>query len=80
MKKYEVNCVMPVFMTITVEADNEEDAIDKAFEHVDLKDYAGNGAMFGKLIGTEERNVTLEAGIEPIDDEFYKIEVELIDE
>jgi hypothetical protein len=80
MKKYEVNCVMPVFMTITVEADNEEDAIDKASDDMYLNGYCGNGARYGRLVGHSRENVCIEAGECVIEDEFFKIEVEEIDE
>jgi len=80
MPKYEVRCVMPVFMTIEVEAEDEDDAIEVAWDYMSLSSFAGNGATHGKLIGTTSSNVTLEAGDYPVEDEFHKIEVEEIDE
>lgn len=62
MKNYTITIEVPVYMTIEVEADNDSDAIDLASEKAGLTGYSGNGASFGKLVGTSEDGVTISAG------------------
>ena len=62
MATFKVNCSIPVHLTIEVDAEDAEEAIEKSDALAHLESYAGNGARFGKLIGTSARNVTLEAG------------------
>ena len=66
MKKFEVTCAVPVYLTIKVEAETEEDAIDEAGQYMYLTNYAGNGGM-DKLCGTSETNVSIEAGEEMLE-------------
>lgn len=75
MAKWEVNCAIPVFLTITVDADSEEQAIDAAMEAASLGSYVGNGGI-DKLIGTSKSNVSLEPGDIVLEDPPFKITVE----
>lgn len=59
MAKWRVYGEVNVGVTITVEADSEEAAIDAAYEEFDgLSGYAGNGGS-GKLVGTTCSNAYL---------------------
>lgn len=75
MPTYKVDCAMPVFLSITVEADDEADAIDKAYEHMSLTGFCGNGGT-DKLIGTYEPNVSLEPGDSPLEGNGWQITAE----
>lgn len=60
--KFNVYGSVKVWVTIEVEADDEQHAIEVAKnEFGGLTGYAGNGGM-GKLVGTSESNVTLDVG------------------
>lgn len=60
--KFKVYGMEVVRVTIIVEADSEEEAIDKAYEeYCGLQGYVGNGGS-NKLIGTSQSEVSLEAG------------------
>ena len=70
MKKYDVHGMVPVVATITVEAENGEEAIEiaaKKFKGV--HDYAGNGGL-NKLIGVAGSNESIEADGEPEFDDW----------
>jgi hypothetical protein len=73
--KYVVRCAIPVFLSITVEAEHEEAAIDVAMDSAYLGGFVGNGGT-DKLVGTTEENVSLDVGEEVLDDEPFKIWVE----
>ena len=61
MKTWKVYGSVPVNVTVTVDAETADDAIDKAYEEFGgLTNYAGNGGM-DKIVGTSERNVSLDA-------------------
>ena len=74
MKKYRVNIPYAVFVTVDVEAENEEQAIDKAFEDGYLTGFCGNGGT-DKLVGVTGSNVSIEHGEEALEIEPFKIEV-----
>ena len=80
MPKYEVYVTIPVFAAIKVEAEDSEEAIDKAWGYSGLTGYCGNGGT-DKLVGTYEQNVSLEPGDSPLEGPYeFKTEVEEIDE
>ena len=55
MKKYTVTGYANVVVEVTVEAENEEEAIEKAYDNVDIDSYCGNGGT-DKLIGVCNTN------------------------
>lgn len=60
--KYTVYGTTTISVMVEVEADDEESAIDAAYNEFDgLTGYAGNGGT-GKLVGTSNRNVSLDPG------------------
>ena len=80
MAKKVVRVPYCVWLNITVETDagvdDECEVIEKAMEYAGLSRYAGNGARHGKLIGTNERNVIIEAEDECLEGErVFEIEV-----
>lgn len=50
MKKYIVTGYTRITVEVTVEAENEEEAIEKAYDNIDISNYYGNGGV-DKLIG-----------------------------
>lgn len=61
MAKYTVVCFIPVCLTIAVDAEDEDSAIDVALmEHAKITNYVGNGERGGKLFGTSDGCVTIE--------------------
>lgn len=60
--KYNVYGSVKVWVTIEVEADDAEHAIEVAYDEFGgLSGYAGNGGL-DKLVGTNDRNVSLDVG------------------
>ncbi|MDA3855892.1 MAG: hypothetical protein PF569_06520 [Candidatus Woesearchaeota archaeon] len=70
--KYRVEIPYACFVTVDVEAENREDAIDKAWENARISHYAGNGGT-SKLIGVSSSNVNIDFNDEPIDIGEYGI-------
>ena len=73
MKKYIVTGYANVVVEVTVEAENEEEAIEKAYDNVNIDNYCGNGGV-AKLIGvcdTDEATASIYA-----DSELNYVEVE----
>lgn len=73
MKKYTVTGYANVVVEVTVEAENEEEAIEKAYDNVSIDNYCGNGGK-DKLIGvcdTDEATASIYA-----DSELDYVEVE----
>ena len=73
MKKYTVTGYANVVVEVTVEAENEEEAIEKAYDNVSIDSYCGNGGT-DKLIGvcdTGEATASIYA-----DSELDYVEVE----
>lgn len=73
MKKYIITGYTEVTVEVTVEAENEEEAIEKAYDNVSIDNYCGNGGT-DKLIGvcnTDEAT----ASIYVVDElEYEKVE------
>lgn len=73
MKKYTVTGYANVVVEVTVEAENEEEAIEKAYDNVGIDNYCGNGGV-DKLIGvcnTDEATASIY-----VDSELDYVEVE----
>ena len=73
MKKYTVTGYANVVVEVTVEAENEEEAIQKAHDNVSIDNYCGNGGV-DKLIGvcdTDEATASIYADSEL---EFAEVE------
>ena len=76
MKKYTVTVYAQVVVEVTVEAENEEEAFEKAYDNVSIANYCGNGGT-DKLIGvcnTDEATASIYA-----DSEFEFAEVEEVE-
>lgn len=76
MKKYIVTGYANVVVEVTVDAENEEEAIEKAYDNVGIDNYCGNGGV-DKLIGvcnTDEATASIY-----VDSEFEYLEVEEIE-
>ena len=73
MKKYTVTVYANVVVEVTVEAENEEEAIQKAYDNASIDNYYGNGGV-DKLIGvcdTDEATASIYADSEL---EFAEVE------
>ena len=73
MKKYTVTGYANVVVEVTVEAENKEEAIEKAYDNVSIDNYFGNGGV-DKLIGvcdTDEATASIYADSEL---EFAEVE------
>lgn len=73
MKKYIITGYTEVTIEVTVEAENEEEAIEKAYDNVSIDNYFGNGGV-DKLIGvcdTDEATASIYADSEL---EFAEVE------
>ena len=73
MKKYTVTGYANVVVEVTVEAENKEEAIEKAYDNVSIGNYCGNGGI-DKLIGvcdSDEATASIYA-----DSELDYVEVE----
>lgn len=58
--KYKVTGSVVVDIEIEIDnAEDEDDAIDQAYEFANLQSYVGNNGIGDKLIGTEHSNVCL---------------------
>ena len=76
MKKYIITGYTEVTIEVTVEAENEEEAIEKAYDNVSIDNYFGNGGV-DKLIGvcdTDEATASIYA-----DSELDYVEVEEVE-
>ena len=76
MKKYTVTGYANVVVEVTVEAENEEEAIEKAYNNVGIDNYCGNGGT-DKLIGvcnTNEATASIYADSELEYEEVEEIE------
>lgn len=76
MKKYTVTGYANVVVEVTVEAENEEEAIEKAYDNVGIDNYCGNGGT-DKLIGvcnTNEATASIYADSELEYEEVEEIE------
>lgn len=74
MKKFRVTAAIPVFVSIEVEAENEEDAIEAAHEGgFYLTSFIGNGGS-DKLVGVCGNNMSVEPGEEVLDSGGFNVE------
>lgn len=74
MKKFRVTAAIPVFVSIEVEAENEEDAIEAAHEEgFSLTSFVGNGGS-DKLVGVRGSNRSVEPGEEILDFGGFDVE------
>lgn len=76
MKKYTVTGYANVVVEVAVEAENEEEALEKAYQNVSIDNYCGNGGV-DKLIGvcnTDEATASIYA-----DSELDYVEVEEVE-
>lgn len=73
MKKYEVTVPFPVFVTVKVEAESRDDAIEEAISDAQLTAFAGNGGT-DKLVGVYSGSI--EIGECPLEDAPFSIDVE----
>ncbi len=56
--RFRVHGIVTVPVSIDVQADSSEDAIEEAYQNwPSIEGYAGNGAISGKLVGTAEEGV-----------------------
>lgn len=63
--KFRVYGTIAISVTVEIEAEDADEAIERAYEEFGgLTGYAGNGGP-GKLVGTSQRNVTLDPDGEP---------------
>ena len=75
--KYRVTFPYACFVSVDVEASNEEEAKELAFDDSSIGSYCGNGGT-NKLIGVYGNNVSIEAGEVPLDDCDFQIQIEEI--
>ena len=76
MKKYTVTGYANVVVEVTVVAENEEEAIEKAYQNVSIDNYCGNGGT-DKLIGV--RNTDEATASIYVDSELDYVEVEEVE-
>jgi hypothetical protein len=61
MAEFKVRLPFMIYVTTTVEAETEEDALDEAVQGVDITCYCGNGGD-DRLIGSWNTDDTLNCG------------------
>lgn len=76
MKKFRVSVPYVVWVSVEVDAEDQESAIEASFEEAFLTGYCGNGGT-DKLVGVSG-GASVEAGDTPIDFGGVGIEVEEI--
>lgn len=67
-----------VYINVTVEAESENEAIEKT-EEVRLSSFMGNGGKGDKMVGVSAPNMTVEASDEPHIMGFYEVEATKVD-
>ena len=76
MKRYRVSIPYACWVTVDVEAENEEEAIEAAFDNGAIGHFCGNGGN-DKLIGVYGDNVSIDVDDESIDGiADFKIEID----
>jgi len=75
MKKFRVIVPFPVWVSVVVEAEDEESAIDCAIEDASITSFVGNGGT-DKLVGVYGSNCSIEAGDVPLESNGFEIEAE----
>ena len=73
--KYRVTIPYACWVTVEVEASNEEEAEELAFEDSGITGNCGNGGN-DKLIGVYGENVSIEAGDDPLEGVGFAIVIE----
>lgn len=75
MPKFKVPFKVEVTVYVNVDADNVDDAIEKASEEVYLEGYVGNGGKGDKIIGVSGENMTVypSEDFEPIEGDVEEI-------
>lgn len=76
MSEYKVTLPFIIYVTTTVDADSEDDAIEAATSEVSLTNYCGNGGD-DRIVGSYDTSDTIEAG-DFFDDENYQPTAELV--
>jgi len=79
MKKYIVTVPYAVFVTLEIEAETEQAAIDLGIQESLISGYCGNGGT-DKLIGVSGLNISIQAGDEPLEVEPFSITTEVLEE
>ena len=77
MKRFIVEMAVPVYVTIKVDAETEEEAEDAAYDFLELQNFAGNHSNGDKLVGTTHDNVSLYApdDLEPLNFGCFRVTV-----
>ena len=73
MKKYTVTGYANVVVEVMVEAENEEEAIQKAYDNVSIDNYCGNGGT-DKLIGVCDTDEATASIYDDSELEFAEVE------
>lgn len=73
MKQYIVTGYTTVTVEVTVEAENEEEAIQKASQNVSIDNYCGNGGV-DKLIGVCDSDEAIASIYSDSELEFVDVE------
>ncbi|MGG7470790.1 hypothetical protein ACVVIH_20560 [Chryseobacterium arthrosphaerae] len=63
MKKFRIPYAVTCTVYVEVEAEDKEEAIDKAHQEVGISSYVGNGGV-NKMIGVYGQNMSIEPGEE----------------
>lgn len=61
MANFQVLGEVKIYVTMDVEADSREEAIDMAQDQFVLRDYCGNGRSGGAIVGVNDERVTITA-------------------
>ena len=77
MPKYRVTVPFACFVSIEIEADNEDEAKEEAEQEACINAYVGNGGS-DMLIGVDGDGESIEAGDTPLDMPPFSIEAELL--
>lgn len=81
MKKYKVEMVWPVYVTITVEAETEEEALEAAQDEAYMDSYCGNGGLGDKIVGVNDSHISIYPGEMELEGTFeFETSVEEVDE
>jgi hypothetical protein len=80
MKKFNVYGSIPVHITFRIEAESEEDAIDKAYENFPgLTNYLGNGGV-DQILGVNDSDISLDGGCQEPEFTTAEEDTEAVDE
>jgi hypothetical protein len=75
MPKFKVPFKVEVTVYVEVDANDVDDAIEKASEEVYLEGYVGNGGKGDKIVGVSDENMTVypSEDFEPMEDDVEEI-------